>query len=141
MEQVKELDTHKYWKHLKSGKLYTIMGYGLWMGLVSEVGNDMQQVIAYRVTDDTDFEVVPSQYPVSGVRSADAALVQTTQPLSREDRVVVYTGPHYELGDRVYVRRHEDFFDGRFVKTDALGNELSFAKKIKPKAEPEASQS
>jgi hypothetical protein len=137
MDQIMKRDSHPTWKHAKSGKVYTLMGYGVWRGSVNDPATDCADVIVARTGEGIgDFDAVPGHYTVGNVRSADMAIMQTTQPLQYGDVVVIYTGPHYnDPEDAVYARRYDDFFDGRFVKVDDKGAELNPLKL--PKGRPE----
>lgn len=125
--EVKQLETHKHWKHVKTGKVATLFGYGLWKGGVHDHFGDMADVIVKRPVGQeglADLDVVPSHYVVGEVRTADAAKVQSASELTPDQHLIVYTH-----GNDVWVRPVSEFFDGRFVKCDAEGNELPAAKK------------
>lgn len=130
--EIKQVDGHKHWKHVASSKLYNLMGYGVWKGGVNDPGVDMAQAIAYRPAGAdglSDLEAVPGHYQApADVKHADLAIVQTNKPLQNGDHVAVYVGDFYETKNAVFVRRYEDFIDGRFVKVDAEGKELPAVK-------------
>lgn len=128
MEQVIKMDTHPTWKHVKSGKPYSLMGYGRWQGGVHDVVSDNAEVVVARpkgMDGIGDFSVVPGHYTVTDMKTADTAILQTSRPLVADDVLVIYQGEHYDNGNRAYARLYAEFFDGRFVKLDAEGNEIA----------------
>lgn len=124
MTQAK-LEEHKHWKHVKTGKLAVLFGYGLWKGGEQEPAGDMAEVIVMRpVGCDglSDLDVVPAGFNMTmvDVKTADAAKVQSDAPLTADEQLIAY-----ECNGGVWVSPVTRFFDGRFVKTDEGGTELT----------------
>jgi hypothetical protein len=126
-DQIQPLETHRYWKHVKTGRLAVLFGYGLWMGSVHDKAEDMTDVIVIRpqgMDGFADLSVVPAHFIVDGARTADAAKVQSASELTPGQQLITY-----QCNGGVWARPISEFFDGRFVKCDAEGNELPPAKK------------
>lgn len=120
--EVKEVETHKHWKHVKSGKLALLVGLAVYKGGVHEELGDMAPIIVIRpkgLEGWADLDVVPGHYTVGGVRTADAGKLQTDKPINYGAVLAVY-----QHGDEVWARPYAEFLDGRFVKVDAEGKEL-----------------
>lgn len=112
--QIKLGDPHPVWKHVETGGVYKLQGFGVWKGGPSDPAQDNQTVQVLRGGPAFgDFDVYPEHYTVpDGVLSGDIATMQTTVTLKYGDEVAVYVSED----DRVFVRRYADFYDGRFEK-------------------------
>jgi hypothetical protein len=124
-----KMDTHKHWKHVKSGKLALVVGLAVYAGGVHEPLGDMAGIIVKRpkgMDGWADLDVVPGHYTIADVKTADAGKLQTSDVVKYGDQLVVY-----QHGDDVWARPTAEFYDGRFVKVDEAGNELAVEKKSK----------
>jgi hypothetical protein len=121
MQNIKQLETHRHWKHKVSGGVYRLFGYGRWKGGM-HTAKDLDQVVVFRgvgMEGLADLDVVPQGTLLPEVHTADAALLQTSRELKADDELVCYVA-----GDRMFAQLATDFFDGRYVKVDSEGREL-----------------
>lgn len=130
------MDKHKHWKHVKSGKVATVIGGATYKGGVNETLSDMAEINIIRpvgLDGWADLDVVPGHYTVTNVKTGDSGKLQTEHPVKHGDVLVVY-----QHDFEVWARPVAEFMDGRFVKVDEQGKELAPAVTAAPEKRKEA---
>lgn len=101
-----------YYRHHKHPEhLYTVLGTGIVSATVESPLADMETVVIYSDVRGSMWVCRPAEYPGGYVTLAEGT-VQARAPLTIADSITVYRAED----NKHWVRRTDEFNDGRFVK-------------------------